>query len=104
MLLLYAPGRRWSRKANEAMGEVDTGLSISLGGFIAGPNDGPHSPLGEGGERLFAWYSVGNTEYRLPDTEVVFNVSPQSADLLREAHTKMRPFTPRCATCGSAST
>ena len=50
------------------MGMVATGLSISLDGFIAGPNDGPQSPLGDGGERLFAWYSGGDTEYRLPGT------------------------------------
>jgi dihydrofolate reductase len=62
---------------------------MSLDGFIAGPNDGPERPLGEGGERLFAWYSGGDTEYGLPGTEMVFNVSPQSADLLREAHSRM---------------
>ncbi len=65
---------------------------MSLDGFIAGPNDGPGSPLGEGGERLFAWYSSGDTEYRLPGTEMVFMVSPPSAELLREAHSKMGAF------------
>ena len=74
------------------MGKVSTGLSMSLDGFIAGPNDGPQSPLGEGGERLFAWYSEGDTEYRLPGTEMVFEISPQSAELLREAHSKMGAF------------
>ena len=74
------------------MAKVATGLSMSLDGFIAGPNDGPQSPLGDGGERLFAWYSAGNTEYTLPGTEMVFRVSPQSADLLREAHSKMGAF------------
>jgi dihydrofolate reductase len=57
---------------------------MSLDGFIAGPNDGPERPLGEGGERLFEWYSGGDTEYRLPGTGLVFRVSPQSAELLRE--------------------
>ncbi len=51
---------------------------MSLDGFIAGPNDGPQPPLGDGGERLFAWYPGGDTEYRLPGTEMVFEVSPQS--------------------------
>src|ERR671910_57276 len=74
------------------MGKVATGLSMSLDGFIAGPNDGPQSPLGDGGERLFAWYSGGDTEYRLPGTEMVFEVSPQSAELLREAHSKTGAF------------
>ena len=30
-------------------------ISMSLDGFIAGPNPGPDSPLGEGGERLHDW-------------------------------------------------
>jgi dihydrofolate reductase len=74
------------------MGKVAMGLSMSLDGFIAGPNDGPERPLGEGGELLFAWYSSGDTEYRLPGTEMVFEVSPQSAELLREAHSRMGAF------------
>jgi dihydrofolate reductase len=74
------------------MGKVSVGLSMSLDVFIAGPNDGPGSPLGDGGERLFAWYSGGDTQYRLPGTEMVFNISPQSAQLLREAHAKMGAF------------
>ncbi|MDQ4126804.1 MAG: dihydrofolate reductase family protein [Actinomycetota bacterium] len=74
------------------MGRVTVGLSMSLDGFIAGPNDGPGSPLGEGGERLFAWYSGGDTEYRLPGTEMVFNLSPQSAELLREVERTMGAF------------
>jgi dihydrofolate reductase len=65
------------------------GLSMSLDGFVAGPNDGPERPLGESGERLFAWYGAGDTEYGLPGTEMVFRVSPQSAELLRGAHGSM---------------
>ncbi len=74
------------------MGKVATGLTMSLDGFIAGPNDGPENPLGEGGMRLFDWYSSGDTEYRLPGTAMVFRVSPASADLLREAHGTMGAF------------
>jgi dihydrofolate reductase len=74
------------------MGKVATGLSMSLDGFIAGPNDGPERPLGDGGERLFRWYSSGDTDYSLPGTEMVFKVSPQSAELLRETHRKMGAF------------
>ena len=74
------------------MGKVATGLSMSLDGFIAGPNDGPGQPLGEGGERLFAWYSGDDTEYGLPGTEMVFRVSQQSAEMLREAHAGMGAF------------
>ncbi len=74
------------------MGKVATGLSMSLDGYIAGPNDGPERPLGDGGDRLFAWYPGGDTEYRLPATEKVFKVSPQSAGLLRETHSRMGAF------------
>ncbi len=74
------------------MGKVATGLSMSLDGFIAGPNDGPGQPLGEGGERLFEWFSAGDTEYGLPGTEMVFRVSRQSAEMLREAHAGMGAF------------
>lgn len=35
-------------------------LSISLDGYIAGPNDGPENPLGDGGERLHDWVSSGS--------------------------------------------
>src|SRR5215212_1714331 len=76
-----------ARKENEAMGKVRTGHSTSLDGFIAGPNDGPEAPMGEGGERLLGWYAAGDTEYRLPGTEMVFKVSPQTAEFLRETRT-----------------
>jgi dihydrofolate reductase len=76
-----------ARKENEAMGKVRTGHSTSLDGFIAGPNDGPEAPMGEGGERLLGWYAAGDTEYRLPGTEMVFKVSAQTAELLRETRT-----------------
>jgi hypothetical protein len=41
------------------MGKVLVGLSISLDGFIAGPNDGPGNGLGDGGDRLFEWLFGG---------------------------------------------
>ena len=74
------------------MGKVATGLTMSLDGFIAGPNDGPENPLGEGGMRLFDWYSSGDTDYEMPGTEMVFRVSPASVELLREAFGTMGAF------------
>src|SRR5260370_25215168 len=41
------------------MGQVIAGLSMSLDGFTAGPNDGPGNPLGDGGGRLFDWWTAG---------------------------------------------
>ncbi len=37
------------------MGKVTVDMSMSLDGFIAGPNDSVERPLGEGGERLHQW-------------------------------------------------
>jgi dihydrofolate reductase len=59
-------------------------LSMSLDGFVAGPNDGPEKGLGDGGERLFQWYYSGDTAFPLPGTDMVFQISCASADLLRE--------------------
>jgi dihydrofolate reductase len=70
------------------VGKVGTGFSTSLDGFIAGPHDGPGNPLGDGGERLFAWYFGGDTDYEMPSGGITLRVSPQSAELLRESHEK----------------
>lgn len=40
------------------MNVVIVDLSVSLDGFIAGPDDGAEWPLGRGGEALFAWMSA----------------------------------------------
>jgi dihydrofolate reductase len=44
------------------MGQIVSDISISLDGYITGPNDGPEHPLGEGGEVLHEWI------FRDPDT------------------------------------
>jgi dihydrofolate reductase len=67
------------------MGKVMSGLTMSLDGFIAAPNDRPENPLGERGMRLFDWCSSGDTEYVVPSGEMTFKVSKQSAEMLREA-------------------
>lgn len=66
------------------MGRVIGNLSVSLDGFVAGPNDGSENPLGDGGESLFEWYYGGDTPLPLPGTEMVFTVSRASAELLQE--------------------
>ncbi len=65
------------------MSMVFVELSMSLDGFVTGPNDSPEQPLGEGGESLFKWYSSGDTAFPLPGTDMVFQVSRASADLLQ---------------------
>jgi dihydrofolate reductase len=34
-------------------------MSMSLDGFVAGPNEGPANGLGDGGERLHEWFPTG---------------------------------------------
>jgi dihydrofolate reductase len=40
------------------MSEVYAQLSMSLDGFVAGPNDSPGNGLGDGGERLHEWITA----------------------------------------------
>jgi dihydrofolate reductase len=68
------------------MGKVTTSLTMSLDGFIAGPNDGPEHPLGEGGMRLFDWYSSGDTEFVMPSGAFTSRVSAASAAMMRESY------------------
>ena len=41
------------------MTRIKSGITISLDGYIVGPNDGPGLGLGEGGERLHYWVFGG---------------------------------------------
>jgi dihydrofolate reductase len=47
------------------MGDVVVSLTMSLDGFIAGPDDGLELPLGRGGEALFTWMGAGPESNRL---------------------------------------
>lgn len=47
------------------MGQVYVDITMSMDGFIAGPNDGPELGLGEGGERLHEWI-YGLASWREP--------------------------------------
>ena len=62
------------------MGKVVAGFATSLDGFIAGPNDRPEQPLGEGGERLFEWFFDGDTEFTMPSAAMTLKLSPASAE------------------------
>jgi dihydrofolate reductase len=71
------------------MSKVVVELTMSLDGFVAGPNDGPENGLGDGGDRLFQWYYAGDTPLPLPGTDMVFKVSRASAELSQEAWGKL---------------
>ena len=59
------------------MGKVITEFTISLDGFIAGPNDEV--------DRIFGWYFSGDTDFPVPSSTMVFKLSRASAELLRES-------------------
>jgi len=67
------------------MGRVVFNMTVSLDGFVAGPNDGPENGLGEGGDALFNWYFSGEAEVPISDGQMVLKVSPQSAEIIRES-------------------
>jgi hypothetical protein len=47
------------------MSKVVIDVTMSLDGFVAGPEDGPEYPLGKNdGTHIFDWYSSGQEDYR----------------------------------------
>jgi dihydrofolate reductase len=62
------------------MGKVFAGATVSLDGFIAGPND-------TGFDKLFKWYGAGDVEVPMPDDTAgvpASRVSSESAELMRQ--------------------
>src|SRR5919197_3685283 len=49
------------------MGKVVFDITASLDGFVAGPNDSPDLPMGQGGLRLFDWYFSESETSRSPE-------------------------------------
>jgi dihydrofolate reductase len=58
------------------MGKVVFENSMSLDGFVAGPNDEV--------DEIFQWYSSGDTDFRFPGLDMEFKVSHASAEHLLE--------------------
>jgi dihydrofolate reductase len=50
------------------MTKVLAGITTSVDGYVAGPNDGPGKGLGEGGERLHYWVFGGPWTYEAEPT------------------------------------
>jgi len=48
------------------MGKVIAGITVSVDGFFAGPDDGPAQGLGAGGERLHNWVFGGQWRFDQP--------------------------------------
>jgi dihydrofolate reductase len=64
------------------MAKVFAGITTSVDGYIAGPDDGPGKGLGEGGERLHYWVFGGPWTY---DAEPRGEASGEDAEWLAEA-------------------
>src|SRR5215218_7498590 len=64
------------------MTKVFAGVTTSVDGYIAGPNDGPGKGLGEGGERLHYWVFGGPWTY---DSEPSGEATGEDAAWLSEA-------------------
>jgi dihydrofolate reductase len=59
------------------MGKTTTGASVSLDGFIAGPNE-------TGFDQLFAWYGAGDREFPSTHPEIPFRLSEADHAYLKE--------------------
>jgi dihydrofolate reductase len=59
------------------MGKVHTGATMSLDGYISGPDE-------SGFDHLFQWYGNGEVEIATTHEELTFHLTPQSAEHVRE--------------------
>ena len=68
------------------MAKVIAGITTSIDGYIAGPDDGPSKGLGEGGERLHYWVFGGPWSY---DKEPRGEPSGPDAEWLNEVTSRI---------------
>ena len=68
------------------MTKVLSGITMSVDGYVAGPNDGPGKGLGEGGERLHYWVFGGPWTY---DAEPSGEATGEDAEWLKQAMSKL---------------
>ena len=68
------------------MTKVLAGITTSVDGYVAGPDDGPGKGLGEGGERLHYWVFGGPWTY---DDEPTGEATGEDAEWLTEAMSRL---------------
>jgi dihydrofolate reductase len=68
------------------MTKVTAGITMSVDGYIAGPDDGPEKGLGEGGERLHYWVFGGPWAY---DSEARGEATGEDAAWLEQAFARL---------------
>jgi dihydrofolate reductase len=83
------------------MGKVIVDITMSLDGFVTGPNDGPENGLGDGGMVLHEWVFEGRTK---ADEELLFEepmktlgscvLGRRTFDIANEAWGDNTPFGP----------
>jgi dihydrofolate reductase len=66
-------------KEGGIMVKVSSDISMSLDGFITGPNEGIGKPLGDDGDRLHGWMFDAKTD---ADTQVLDEVYPTTGAIL----------------------
>ena len=71
-------------------------MSMSLDGFITGPDDRPGNGLGTGGEPLHAWLYDGDHEFRAGEGLPAFRTSAASLVVLQEMLATGAVLTGRC--------
>jgi dihydrofolate reductase len=64
------------------MSKVIAGITTSVDGYVAGPDDGPGKGLGEGGERLHSWVFGGPWTY---DSEPTGEMLPEDKAWMDDA-------------------
>jgi dihydrofolate reductase len=69
---------------DDVMNKVVFNMTVSLDGYVAGPNDNPENGLGDCGEVLFNWYFNGDTEVYMSEGVPPLKVSKQSAEILKD--------------------
>ena len=67
----------WAGQHEDQMGKILTGASVSLDGYIAGPNE-------TGFEHLFAWYNAGEIEFPSALPSVQFSLTAPDHRYLKD--------------------
>ena len=75
--------RHGGHRRRSEMGKVTTGATMSIDGYIAGPNE-------SGFDLLFQWYNGGDVEIRTGNPDLTFRTSAASAAALEGTHVEHR--------------
>jgi dihydrofolate reductase len=77
---------RARERKESTMTKVLAGITTSVDGYVAGPDDSPGKGLGEGGERLHYWVFGGPWTY---DDEPTGEATGEDAEWLHEAMSRL---------------